>query len=558
MMNEGVLLGINAAAALLLLVVVAAWARHRGRRAIGFIGLLAAVGTAIAYFSQVRAADIPTEWLTVLHYGSEEMNIAHLYARGAHVGRNFPLAVTVVAGGARLTLNDVVRMNLGLALVNLIAFFCIATRVQGGWWAIPWTLVFAFNVATFMASFSELPSNLLHLYFLSGVIGWATLNDYEPQPRWVRAAAALLLCALTVLMASTRSEMGMIGGVALGVWAAHSLLGEDSWAACLAQVRRAVQWAASFLSRRPALIALFCLAGWLISFGAFGIGCGSIALRCGLSALYPFNPNFFLGFVLLPAIGLPVAVAMAAFAGTVYAAFNFRRFGGIALAVIVIVNLFLAAPLGFYEVVRYTSYFIGIVLLVGLFGRVAFDELSARRGWPERWRAVATVLYVMAWFTLPVLGTLEPYLRPEYHTGGGLAQLLLDRNTQREVRFLVAQTRNNPECVFVARAVEDHTHPLQQPVWEYILFGGPIEEPIIVREEDQGLDAIIARHAPGARCVRLYYGDDCNLTFTDRCRSFVAGREIVDEERFWSRPYNDPRERGYGAPEIVLATYRWR
>lgn len=557
-MIERVLLSLNVTAVLLLVVVVVAWGRHRGRRAIASIGLLGSVGVAIAYLSQVRAADIPIAWLTVLHYGSEETSIAHLYGRGAHVGANFPLVVALIAGAARITLHDVVRMNLGLALVNLVAFFCIATRVQSVWWAIPWTLVFACNVATFMASFSELPSNLLHLYFLAGVVGWVTLNDSEPQPRWVRAAAALLLGALTVLMASTRPEMGLTGCVALGVWAAHALLGDGGWATCTAHLRAALQRAVSFLGRHPAIVGLFCFAGWLISFGAFGIGCGSYGLRTGLSALYPINPTFLLGFFLLPAIGVPVAVAMAAFAGTAYAAFHFRRFGGLALAAVVTVNLYLAAPLGFYEVVRYTSYFIGIVLLLGLFGRAALDELSTRRAWPERWRAFAMVLYVMAWFTLPALGTLDPYLRPEYHASGGFPQLLLDRNTQREVRFLVAQTHNNPDCVFVARAIENHADPNRQPVWEYILFGAPIEQPIIVPERDLGLEATIARHAAGATCVRLYHGEDCNLTFTDRCREFVAGREIADEERFWSEPYNDPRGRGYAAPELVLATYRWR
>jgi hypothetical protein len=522
-------------------------------------GLLAIVGVAAAYFGQVRARDIPIEWLTVLHYGSDEMNIAHLYARGAHVGANLPVVVSFVAGAARLGLQDVVRMNIGIALVNLVAFFCVATRVQGIWWAIPWTLVFSLNLATFMASFSELPSNLLHLYFLSGVIGWVTLNDSELQPRSVRAAAALQLCALTFLAAHTRPEMGLTGGVALAVWAAHSLLGDGAWAAAIAHARSAVQATVSFLSRQPAVLALFCFGGWLISFGAFGIGCGSFALRAGISAVYPFNPNPLLALALLPAIGVPVAVSIAAFAGTAYAAFHFRRFGGIALSAIMLVNLFLAAPLGFYEAVRYTSYWIGIVVLLGLFGRVAFDEFSARRAWPERWRQLATVTYVIAWFSLPTLGTLDPYLRPEYHASRGfIAQILLDRNTQREVRFLVTQTQNNPDCVFVARAIEKRTHPDEKPVWEYILFGAPIERPVIVRENELGLEATIARHAAGARCVRLYYGDDCNLTYTDRCREFVAGREVVDEERFWSRPYNDARERGYGAPEIMLATYRWR
>ena len=52
------------------------------------------------------------------------------------------------------------------------------------------------------------------------------------------------------------------------------------------------------------------------------------------------------------------------------------------------------------------------------------------------------------------------------------------------------------------------------------------------------------------------YGGDCNLTFTDRCEKFIAGRRLIDEQRFWSRPYNS-MDFGYGAPEIVLATYAW-
>lgn len=547
---------LNGAAVVLLVVVVAAWGRHRGRRVIASLGLVASAGVAVTYFSQVRTADIPTEWLTILSYGSDEMNIAHLYARGAHVGANFPLLVQFFAGTSRVTLYDVVRMNLGLALVNIVVFFSIAARVQGLRWAIPWTLVFALNPATFMASFSELSSNLLQLYFLSGVIAWATLHDTEKQPRWVAAAAVLLVGLLTLLMGFTRPEMALTGTVALGLWAAHALLGEEAWTVWTGRAHRAVRGLLSVLSRHPALIALLCLAGWAISLEG---GCGNNTIRWVESGLYPFNPHFLLTFVMLPMIGLPVGVSVAALAGAAYAAFHFRRFGGIVLSLIVIVHMYLISAVGFYEVFRYTSSFIGIVLLLGLFGRAGFDEISRRRAWPESWRQLATILYVMAWFTLPALGSLEPFLRPEYGRNGGFAQLLLDRNTQREVRFLVAQTEKHPDCVFVARAIQDHADPDYPPVWEYIFFGKPIpDHPIVVRDIEMGLDAIIAQHAARAQCIRLYYGDDCNLTFTDRCRDFVAGRQVIDEERFWSQPYNDPRARGFGAPEIVLATYQWR
>jgi hypothetical protein len=548
-------LSLNAAAVLLLVAVVAAWSRHPGRRAIGCGGLVVAAVVALVYFGSVGSADIPTDWLTVLHYGSQEKNIRHLYGQGVHTGLNFPTLVRFFAGETRLDLSDVVRMNLGLALVNVVAFFAIAAWIQGFLWAIPWTLAFAINPIMFLASFSELPAIALHLYFLAGVVAWATLNDTETRPAWVNGAALVLLAVLTVLVAHTRLEMVATGAIALGLWTVHALAGDQIWTAWVTGARRIVQAPLAFLSRHSTAVGLLCVIGWAVSLES---GCGRYNLRAFLTGVYPFNSDILLAFVLLVVIGLPFAVAAAAGAGTAYALFHFRRFGGIGVSLIVIAHAYLAAPQGFYETVRYTTNFVGIMVFVGLFGRAAFEELSHRRAWPESWRQLAIVLYVMAWFTLPRLGTLDPYLRPAYDGSGRFAQILPDRNTQREVRFLVEQVESNPQCVFVARALQGLTHRVGEPVWQYILFGKPIDDPIFARDGDPDLEAIIAQHAGGAPCVRLYYGDDCNLTITDRCRDFVAGRRVVDEERFWSQPYNDPRVWGFGAPEIVLATYHWR
>jgi len=84
-----------------------------------------------------------------------------------------------------------------------------------------------------------------------------------------------------------------------------------------------------------------------------------------------------------------------------------------------------------------------------------------------------------------------------------------------------------------------------------------VPSPILVRESEGSLDEVIARYAKDASCVRLYYGGDCNITYTDHCRQFVEGRPLIDEKRFWSRPYGNTADYGYGEPEIVLATYAW-
>src|SRR5207248_2393929 len=121
----------------------------------------------------------------------------------------------------------------------------------------------------------------------------------------------------------TRPEAAIPGVVALGVWAADGLVGQRRWRAGTSWLYSSVQGPLAFLSRHPVLIALFCFGGWFVSCQS---GCGNNQLRSALAGLYPFNTQFLLAFVLLPVLGLPVAVAMAALAGGAYAAMHFRRF----------------------------------------------------------------------------------------------------------------------------------------------------------------------------------------------------------------------------------------
>jgi hypothetical protein len=77
----------------------------------------------------------------------------HLYARGAHAGANFSFIVSAVAAGEVPNLHDLVWLNVLLALVNAAVFLHFAIYITGPVWAIPWTMVFALNPATFFASF---------------------------------------------------------------------------------------------------------------------------------------------------------------------------------------------------------------------------------------------------------------------------------------------------------------------------------------------------------------------------------------------------------------------
>jgi hypothetical protein len=541
--------------ALVLLIAVALlWGRHAGRRlclASGFVSV--SVLTAI-YLMTVQARHIPIDWITILHEGLERKSIMHLYARGAHAGGNFAFVLAAIAGGHAPNLHDVVWLNLLLALVNAVIFFHVGLRVTGVIWAIVWTLVFALNPATFLASFSELPTNLLALYFLAGTIAWAVVQDPLGQPRIARAAAYGLCAVLTLLAGLTRLDAALLGAVALALPAGQALAGSGDWSAMDRRLRAGCVRLLAGLDEHPVAVVALCVVGVWLAFAGLP---WALAGRSETSGIYPFNPSFLALFVFLPMLALPIGVSIATVFGFIHAIRYFARFGGLALSLFILVRAYFAAENQYFEAGRYLSYVLPAIFLLGLFGKGELEDL-ARRSWRPNWCRAARVGYLMAWFTLPLPGIAELYARPEYRLDGGFAQLLLDRNTQREVRYLMALTENNPQCVFVGRAIDDrHGDPTAATEYGYVLFGAPLAEPIEVSEKEISLEDLIARYASGAACVRLYYGGDCNLTFGDRCKQFVAGRRLVDEQRFWSRPYNTPLQFGYGAPEIVLATYAW-
>lgn len=535
----------------LLVVVTVAWGRHGRRRWLAASGFITVAAIALVYIVTIRPSDIPTDWITILHHGLGRKNIMHLYTRGVHAGPPFAVVISAAAAGQAPTLHHVVWLNLLLALIDAAIFLHLAVAIAGPVWALPWTLVFALNPALFLASFSELPTHLLTLYFLAGVIAWAVLNDLRPQPRPIQGAAYTLCAVLIVLTAFIRPEVTLLGVLALALRGGYAWFGSAAWAAAGQRLRNAGERLLVFFSDHPATVVVLCAAGSVLSLS----GIPDLVSRTWVAGLYPFNPSIFSLFTYLPMLALPLGVSIAILLGFIHAIVHFRRFGGLVLSLFILVRVYFAAWSEFFEMGRYLSYVLPAIFLLGLFGNAELEALTQR--WRPNWRRAVRIGYLMTWFTLPLPGVLAHYARPEYHRSGGFSQLLLDRDIQREVRHLVALTENNPHCVFVARVVEDHGDPKVETQYDYVVFGVPVPQPIVVPEKEAHLDDVIAQYASDASCVRLYYGIDCNLTFADRCQQFIAGHRLVDEVRFWSHPYNNPLRNGYGAPEIVLATYAW-
>jgi hypothetical protein len=535
--------------AALLVTLAIAWGRHARRWLLMWSGFVTLAVITLVFVALVQPTDIPTDWITVLTRGFERKSIMHLYARGAHTGPNFDFVLSAVAGGRSLTLYDVVWLNLLLAAVNAGIFVHLAIYVARLWWALAWTLVFALNPAMFLASFSELPTNLLAFYFLAGLLAWNVLNEALPYPRVIRAAAGVFCGLMTILVALTRLEVSLIGVTALALYAGHRLLGADGWEQIWARVRCLFERTLAFLCDHLWVVAFLSLIAWR---WPFGVG------REEFFGLYPFNPSFLGLFVFIPMLGIPIGGGIAMFFGFARAVWHFRRFGGLPLSLLVIIRSYFGVHDSYLEMGRYLSNVLPAVICLGLLGKEQLDA-TLQRLRPNS-RRLAYVVYIMSWFTLPLPGVLEFYLRSEYtepdSVRSAASQLLLDRNTQKEVRHLLTLTEKNPQCVFIGRVIRDQGNFRLDPHYDYVAFGGPVSAPVFASQEATRLEDFIARHAGDAACVRLHYGSDCNVRFGDRCKEFVAGRRLIDEERFWSRPYNsNPWDTG--APEIILATYAW-
>ncbi len=546
------LLGLNGAAVGCLAGLLVSWARHERRWRLVCSGCSAVAVAGGVYFLLVRPSDIPTDWITVLHEGYGYQDILHLYARGAHAGVNFRSITDAVSQGTVPALRAVVWLNLLLALVNAIVFFHIALRLTGVIWSVVWTAVFALNPATFQASFSELPTNVLALYFLAGVVAWAVLTDSRPQPRPIRLAAYLLCGLLTLLVALTRTEVALIGVTALAVYIAPAVIGVEAWARMGARLIRLGERSLEFLSAHPWTVVLVGIVGVWLSKNGLPWGLVGRGVCAGLN---PFDPSIASLYLYLPMLLLPIGASVAILFGSIRALLSFRMFGGLALSLVMLVRTYFAAQNQYYEAGRYLSYILPAVFLLGLFGQRQLEQFAS--AWGTNGFRVARVAYLLLWFTRPLPGVPDRFLRLEYRREDGISQLFLNLNRQREVRHLVATVEKSPQCVFISRVLEAHDDPQRNPTYDYAIFGAPVSAPVFVPEDQASLDQVVARYAPDAACVRLYYGADCNLTFTDRCAAFVAQRRLIAEERFWSRPYDSPLEFGHAEPEVVLATYAW-
>lgn len=529
-----------------------AWCRLHPERRVGVeIGVFVALMFTHAFFTWVPSTAIPAAWVTALQEGLDAQNILTLYGRGVHAGPNFRFLTVALAGADVPTLRDVVRMNLWFAGLNAIVFFLLARHVLASRWAAAlFTLAFVGNVVFLHASLSELPSQACTTYFFVGVLAAAVLGERARLKAPVAFAALATLALLTVLTALTRPELAGFGVLALAVAGAPFALGEPRWISIQAALTRWLVGIPTW-SRRRKLTVVSVLMAPVPLFHSLGRWGGWIT-----EGLHPLNASFLTMPGVLWLLWLPLGVIVLLVLGTIHALRHLERFLALPISVIVLYRTYYSAShLTFYELLRYMTYLTPSAFFMALFGWRELEETARRRGWVDNWREHAIPVLGVLCVAAPLPGVREKFLHGDYQAGFDLHQVLLTRNQQIEVRYMLDLIDRQPQCVFVGRVsrVDRNLGPIRE--YNLILFGRPLRQPITEPDRGESLEDVVARAAPGVQCARAFRGLDCNLTNSDGCHAMTRGRTLIERRTFGSLPYNDVPERGETGPLVDLGVY---
>jgi hypothetical protein len=485
-MFEPELLAVYGLVGSLVVATLLSWARRRRELRLTLAASGAMFVAAVAAYRLLPS--ISDAVVTPLQEGLVEARIGSLYGHGAHAGPAFHALVgwiTPVEAGEAL--RGVVRLNVVLSLLNAGLFILLGRRVVGSAAATAFALVLSFGPVGLHAAFSELPAPLLTtLLFLGAAVAAAILDEtLSLRERWVAVCA---LSGLSFLAAVIRVETLAVGVLATASMGAALAMGER-------RMDVVVQRTSALFRRilsQPIVLLLGGLAALWISASALGVS--------AFSELFdPFNVGVFA----LPAVlsmFLPVGPVLLFVLGSVHALRRPVAFGLLPVAAIILFKAhFSAAHAGTapYEVLRYMTMLLPVMLLLALFGFREIRALGARFGWTEQTVTVARNATALLFFAQAPTAQIHVYsdvlgIHPE---GLQASQLLIRRDQQVETRYLLDVLRRYPDCTLVARAVpggavRSEGTQITAKEWNAVLFGARWERPLVVPMADRSIDAL--------------------------------------------------------------------
>jgi hypothetical protein len=547
-------LAANGLTLLLLGTALGGWAREQApaRRRLIAAGTAAVALAVVLGLALAGRVPVPIGWISVLMEGPTVRNVEQLYGQGAHVGAGFHLLAEWLAAPGVGRLPAIVHGNVCMAVINAVLFLFLARAVLPSWWAsLGMAAVYAGNLNTLHADFSETPAVLWATHFWLGCIATAIVADTihaARRVRWLALAALALLVALSALL---RKELLLLGAPALAMGAA-CLLGWDD-------AIRAAAGRAAALAR-----ALVTAPLWLLIAVVGGLAVLELIQWPGtewawlVSGLRPLNVSFLLLPSLLSVV-LPFGVVVLFVLGMVHGVRHWREFLLLPISMLVLFKIYANASHGVYfERLRYLTYLMPAVMFIALFGYRELADWAGRWAWPWWWKRIAILLLVASCTVWQTAGPKEIYRRRQLLAGLGTPSFLLSWNQQTEVRYLLDLVRRYPDCVFLARSAQAVWVGDGHSGYRWLIFGAPIDHYREIHDDGRTAEQVAAAEVPDAACVLLYRGLDCNLTAVDACDGDLAARPALEERVFENLPYNDITEYGAHRAEIRLGVYRLR
>jgi len=550
---------LNGIAVLLCLLLAVAWLRRIPEgRLCAAAGAALAAGVVIAALLAWDPARVPAGWITILHEGYGYQNVMHLYGYGVHAGDNFLVLQELWSGNqayhsGSVVLRATLSVNVCLAIVNTIFFFVVVRLVSGKYWtALLLAFFLAANLNFINASASETPAQLVFSYILMGVPAAAHLNSGGRTGRAAAYLAMAELCLLGFLLCATRVDMIVLVLPALlaGVLQLFSL-----GPRILARLGDLWRWARPrWRWLLPAAVAVG-LASTLWWKGYHYDGDPRIGWA--IDGLFPFNPSFLTPPRFL-AVFLPLGLVLLIVTGTIGA---FRRPLTtllLPLSVLVLWRVYYSATHGyggpFYERFRFLTYLTPLFILLAAFGYRELTRWAGKISWirshPRVLAAVLGLTFLVWW---------PPGWGGYFDSGHELENLprkcmLLSRNQQTEVRYLLDLMDRHPECIFLTRTIK-YENP-DEPRYIWGLFGRKVRTELFYQAEGDTLDGVAAAHAGRDACVLFYYGLDCNKRSGDRCREQIEGRPLVEEHLLDNLQYTDFHGEDSHPDQIRLGVFR--
>ena len=518
----GIPLTIGGAIALLLIWGCCAAGPTRRRDQALFGGVLATMSVALA---MLEPSAIPLEWITLIHEGSVERIVASLYGHGNHGPAQdtlrwlygpqqvAPIRVTVLL---HIILTGGTALGLVIMCQRITESPAIGLLIGSA---------ATLNPLVINAALSELPAALVSALIALWVLAYAR-REVAPRCAW----SAMIV--LSVLLAATRTELGLLSGLATTGVAAERWL----------RIKRPMTAKTRRLLWLLALSLITGIGGLLFWLSGRAEALQESWVFLQLPALDVLHPGI-LTWPIAAAATLPLGVAVLAVFGWFHIVIHQRALALGALGFVLLYRVYWAsahegeAP---YEVVRYLS-----LLAMPL-------ALMAAVGW--RWALRVTHRHRARWLLMGTLtvGCLVPMpnsLVKSLVTGqhveaeGALLDMPLSRLQQIEARALLTSWEAYPECVIATVSARDPkpTHPPK--AYDYVLFGEQLIEPLTAERIESPLAPWVEQHVPGVACIVFHRGIDCAVESGPSCTEEAAQGTRLSEFEVRGRPYYDHLKR---------------